>query len=68
MQGQVFRHRGAPVGDRSYRRGAGHLRDSASASGLDENAIEAVKWKFRPGYRNGKPVAVQATIVVNFRL
>jgi TonB family protein len=37
--------------------------------GLDEKAIEAVKkWKFRPGYRNGQPVAVQATIEVNFRL
>ena len=37
--------------------------------GLDENAILAVnKWKFRPGYRNGQPVAVIATIEVNFRL
>jgi TonB family protein len=37
--------------------------------GLDENAIESVKkWKFRPGYQNGKPVAVKATIEVNFRL
>jgi TonB family protein len=37
--------------------------------GLDENAIEAVnKWKFRPGSRNGHPVAVIATIEVNFRL
>ena len=37
--------------------------------GLDEKAIEAVtKWKFRPGYRNGQPVAVQASIEVNFRL
>jgi TonB family protein len=37
--------------------------------GLDENAIQAVnKWKFRPGYRNGQPVAVLATIEVNFRL
>ncbi|HUJ23093.1 MAG TPA: energy transducer TonB [Bryobacteraceae bacterium] len=37
--------------------------------GLDEKAIEAVtKWKFRPGYRNGQPVAVMATIEVNFRL
>jgi TonB family protein len=37
--------------------------------GLDENAIQAVnKWKFRPGYRNGQPVAVIATIEVNFRL
>jgi len=37
--------------------------------GLDEKAIEAVnKWKFRPGYRTGQPVAVAATIEVNFRL
>jgi len=37
--------------------------------GLDEKAIEAVnKWKFRPGVRNGQPVAVMATIEVNFRL
>lgn len=37
--------------------------------GLDEKAIEAVqKWKFRPGYKDGKPVPVIATIEVNFRL
>lgn len=37
--------------------------------GLDEKAIDAVnKWKFRPGYKGGQPVAVQATIEVNFRL
>jgi len=37
--------------------------------GLDEKAIEAVKkWRFRPGYLNGKAVAVAATIEVNFRL
>ncbi len=37
--------------------------------GLDEKAIEAVrKWKFRPGYRNGRPVTVAATVEVNFRL
>jgi protein TonB len=37
--------------------------------GLDEKAIEAVKkWKFRPGYKNGKAVTVAATIEVNFRL
>jgi len=29
---------------------------------------EAVKqWKFQPGIRKGKPVAVAATIEVNFR-
>ena len=37
--------------------------------GLDEKAIEAVKkWKFKPGYKNGQPVTVVATIEVNFRL
>ena len=37
--------------------------------GLDEKAIEAVKqWIFKPGYRNGRPVAVMATVTVGFRL
>jgi protein TonB len=37
--------------------------------GLDEKAVEAVRqWKFRPGYRNGRPVTVAATVEVNFRL
>jgi protein TonB len=37
--------------------------------GLDEKAIEAVaKWRFRPGYRDGKPVVTSATVEVNFRL
>jgi TonB family protein len=37
--------------------------------GLDEKAIEAVsKWKFRPGFKDGKPVTVAATVEVNFRL
>jgi len=37
--------------------------------GLDEKAIEAVeKWKFRPGYKDGKPVPVYVSIEVNFRL
>lgn len=37
--------------------------------GLDEKAIEAVgKWRFRPAMRNGHPIAVRATVDVNFRL
>jgi TonB family protein len=37
--------------------------------GLDEKAMEAVKkWKFRPGYKDGKPVRVVAEVEVNFRL
>ncbi|MDX2153020.1 MAG: energy transducer TonB [Bryobacteraceae bacterium] len=37
--------------------------------GLDEKAIEAVqKWRFRPAYKDGRPVPVSANVEVNFRL
>jgi TonB family protein len=49
---------------------AGNIRVVRSLGhGLDEKAIEAVqKWVFRPGYKDGNPVTVVATIEVNFRL
>jgi TonB family protein len=35
--------------------------------GLDENAVETVKtWKFNPGRKDGKPVAVKTTVAVEF--
>ena len=37
--------------------------------GLDQKAIEAVrKWKFEPAMKDGRPVAVQINVEVNFRL
>src|SRR5579863_834153 len=37
--------------------------------GLDQKAIEAVRnWKFEPALKDGKPVAVQINVEVNFRL
>jgi len=42
---------------------------SGLGTGLDEKAIEAVKmWRWEPGRKEGKPVAVAATVEVNFRL
>ena len=36
---------------------------------LDERALEAVcRWRFHPGTRNGRPVTVEATVEVDFRL
>jgi TonB family protein len=38
-------------------------------SGLDEKAVDAIKtWKFEPATKDGKPVAVQIMIEVNFHL
>jgi len=37
--------------------------------GLTQRAIEALEqWKFKPGMRNGEPVAVSLTVEVNFNL
>ncbi|HWY59656.1 MAG TPA: energy transducer TonB [Terriglobales bacterium] len=51
----------------------GRVRDIRVARrlgrGLDEKAVEAVKqWKFEPAMYEGKPVAVQINVEVNFRL
>jgi TonB family protein len=38
-------------------------------SGLDEKALQAVtQWHFAPGEKDGQPVAVMASIEINFRL
>ena len=37
--------------------------------GLDEKAVEAIqRWKFKPAEKDGAPIAMRATIEVNFRL
>ena len=37
--------------------------------GLDRNAMDAIsQWQFEPGKKDGQPVAVQATIEVNYKL
>jgi TonB family protein len=41
----------------------------ALGSGLDEKAVEAVRqWKFKPGTKDGKPVAVEVGAEVEFHL
>ena len=40
-----------------------------SVFGLDKSAVTAMKeWKFRPGMRDGKAVAVQVTVLMTFTL
>jgi protein TonB len=51
----------------------GHTRDllvvRSLGMGLDEKAIEAVRtWRFEPAKKDGRPVAVQMNIIVNFHL
>jgi TonB family protein len=37
--------------------------------GLDEKALQAIsQWHFKPGAKDGEPIAVMATIEINFRL
>lgn len=41
----------------------------ALGMGLDEKALEAVRmYRFKPGKKDGKPVAVRISVMVNFRL
>jgi periplasmic protein TonB len=52
---------------------SGHPKDirvsRTLGMGLDQKAIEAVKkWKFEPAMKDGKPVAVQINVEVNFHL
>ncbi|MBW8861116.1 MAG: energy transducer TonB [Acidobacteria bacterium] len=40
-----------------------------SVYGLDENAVKAMKeWAFKPGTRDGKPVAVRVDVKMKFTL
>ena len=37
--------------------------------GLDVNAIECARhWRFRPAYKDGKPIPAAVTLIVRFRL
>jgi len=41
----------------------------SAGMGLDEKAVEAVRqWRFEPGTKDGRPVAVLVNVQVNFRL
>ena len=38
-------------------------------SRLDDNAVKALaRWRFRPGSKNGEPVAVEAVVQIPFRM
>jgi len=40
-----------------------------SIYGLDKNAVAAMKqWEFKPGVKDGKPVAVRVAVVMNYTL
>jgi protein TonB len=42
---------------------------SGLGKGLDEKAVDTVKsWKFKPATKNGKPVATQIAVEVDFHL
>ncbi len=37
--------------------------------GLDQQAVESLKqWEFKPGLKDGEPVAVRVQVIVSFRL
>ena len=61
-----------PIGNFGEIEGPGEWIDQVARSlgmGLDQKAIEAVrKWKFEPAMKDGRPVAVQINVEVNFRL
>ena len=45
------------------------IRSLDSVHGLDEAAVKAMKqWEFKPGTRDGKPVAVRVSIEMAFTL
>jgi protein TonB len=40
-----------------------------SVYGLDEEAVKAMKqWEFKPGMKDGKPVAVRIRVIIRFAL
>ena len=68
IQGSVWL-RGGRAGDRRCRRCAESAAPWMPEYGLDRQAIKATKqWKFKPGTKDGKPVAVEVTIEMTFTL